>query len=202
MYTLFSEHIEEIEIERSKFIAISNHVESQEEIKDIIKNIKKRFPKAKHYCYGYALDGNYKGSDDGEPKGTAGRPLVELLKNKKLDNVLIVVVRYFGGILLGASRLLRTYVDAGNLVIQSQKRYQISYRDYYEAYVDYSHFENFKNYLSGKNVEIEHIEYRDSRPCLKFYALPSIENEIIEVFHNRIVLKKIKEHVISYEEEK
>ena len=74
----------------------------------------KKLPKAKHVVYAYKVGNASKSCDDQEPKGTAGRPMMELLMKRNLDNIALVVVRYFGGVKLGASRLLRTYVGAAN----------------------------------------------------------------------------------------
>ena len=75
--------------------------------------LKKEHKKARHVCYAYRVGQKSKSNDDGEPKGTAGRPLLELLHKKELNNIALIVVRYFGGTKLGAGRLLRTYVQSG-----------------------------------------------------------------------------------------
>lgn len=99
-----------IEVLSSKFIAVAVPLSSKEEFKSLLEQIKKDYKKAKHYCYAYRTSDGTKSSDDGEPKGVAGRPILELLYKKDLMNVAVVVVRYFGGAKLGASRLLRTYL--------------------------------------------------------------------------------------------
>lgn len=105
------------EVMKSKFYAIFMPLEDCSNFKTIVAGIKKEHKKAKHVVYAYRNGVNSKSCDDQEPKGTAGRPLLELLNKRGLDNCAIIVVRYFGGTLLGASRLLRTYVDAGNAAI-------------------------------------------------------------------------------------
>ena len=107
----------QIEVMKSKFIGIFLPLTNADEFKTILAQIKKENSKAKHVVYAYRNGMKSKSCDDNEPKGTAGRPLLELLMKRNLDNVAIVVVRYFGGTLLGASRLLRTYVQAGNAAI-------------------------------------------------------------------------------------
>lgn len=99
-----------IEVLSSKFIAIAFPLSTKEEFKSLLDQIKKDYKKAKHYCYAFRANNGTKSSDDGEPKGVAGRPILELLYKKDLMNVACVVVRYFGGTKLGASRLLRTYL--------------------------------------------------------------------------------------------
>ena len=105
------------EVMKSKFIAILLPINDENEFKDILKDIRKEHRKARHVVYAYRLGQSYKSNDDGEPKGTAGRPLLELLLKKELNNCALFVVRYFGGTKLGAGRLLRTYVQSGVNVI-------------------------------------------------------------------------------------
>lgn len=107
-----------IEIMKSKFVAIIFPIHSVDEFNEQIKLIRKEHHKAKHVCYAYKIYQFYKSTDDGEPKGTAGRPLLELLLKKDMNNMALIVVRYFGGTKLGASRLLRTYVQAGVEVLK------------------------------------------------------------------------------------
>ena len=105
------------EVMKSKFIAILLPISDENQFKDIVKDIKKEHRKARHVVYAYRLGQSYKSNDDGEPKGTAGRPLLELLLKKDINNCALIVVRYFGGTKLGAGRLLRTYVQSGVNVI-------------------------------------------------------------------------------------
>lgn len=121
MFTVLERNSETIEVMKSKFIAVLLPLDNDEIVKQIIKDFKKEHKKAKHVVYAYRVGNKYKSNDDGEPSGTAGRPLLELLMKKDLNNVLLVVIRYFGGTLLGASRLLRTYVSSGVSVINKAK---------------------------------------------------------------------------------
>ena len=102
-----------VELNKSKFYSFAIPVSDVEEFKKILEAIRKENPKAKHVVYAYRIGVNSKSTDDKEPKGTAGRPLLELLTKKNLVNVALIVVRYFGGSELGASRLLRTYLASG-----------------------------------------------------------------------------------------
>ena len=111
------EYVATIEVMKSKFISYLIPFDSVDAFKTRLEEIRKENRKAKHIVYAYSISGKLKSNDDGEPKGTAGRPLLELLMKKELNNVALVVVRYFGGTKLGASRLLRTYVEAGVQVI-------------------------------------------------------------------------------------
>ena len=108
---------QQIEVMKSKFIAYLLPLNSEEGFKPILANLHKEHKKARHIVYAYRVGMKSKSCDDGEPKGTAGHPLLELLYKKDINNVALLVVRYFGGTKLGAGRLLRTYLQAGIDVI-------------------------------------------------------------------------------------
>ena len=112
-FTITKEATGFVELLKSKFYSFTIPVKDVEEFKIRLEQIRKANPKAKHIVYAYRIGVNSKSTDDKEPKGTAGRPLLELLMKKNLNFVALIVVRYFGGSELGASRLLRTYVASG-----------------------------------------------------------------------------------------
>lgn len=99
----------EIIVKKSRFISYYYEIDELDEIKEILSDLKSEHKKAKHIVYAYKFENTAGKSDDKEPKGTAGLPLYNLLETKNLNNRLIVVVRYFGGTLLGAGLLQRTY---------------------------------------------------------------------------------------------
>lgn len=109
MYTIKNDSIKEIIIKNSKFITLLYKVYSLEDIKNTLVNVKTLFPNATHYCYAYILNNEKKSSDDGEPSGTAGTPILNILESNNLNYILAVVIRYFGGIKLGSSGLIRAY---------------------------------------------------------------------------------------------
>ncbi len=105
----------------SKFLAYAFPLKSVEDFKEKLNELKKLHPKANHHCFAYriGMDGdNFRSSDDREPSGTAGRPILGQIDAKNLTNTLIIVVRYFGGILLGIPRLTTAYKTAASLVLQ------------------------------------------------------------------------------------
>ena len=116
-YTVKENYQQQIEVMKSKFIAYLLPLNSEEEFKITLANLRKEHKKARHIVYAYRVGMKSKSCDDGEPKGTAGHPLLELLYKKDINNVALLVVRYFGGTKLGAGRLLRTYLQAGIDVI-------------------------------------------------------------------------------------
>ena len=120
-FTVKDKNVKQIEVMKSKFIAYLFPLNSEEEFKTILSDLRKEHKKARHIVYAYRYNVKSKSCDDGEPKGTAGHPLLELLYKKDINNVALLVVRYFGGTKLGAGRLLRTYLQAGIDVINESE---------------------------------------------------------------------------------
>lgn len=124
----------------SKFIAYAYPIHSEEEVKEIIQVLKKEHYSARHHCYAYRLGPkgeNYRANDDGEPSGTAGRPILGQLLSHELTNILVVVVRYFGGTLLGVSGLINAYKNATSDVIQNSEIVEHIVENSYELEFEY-----------------------------------------------------------------
>ena len=151
--------------DRSSFIGIALHVTSKELVEQYLKEIRKQYPKAKHYCYAYIIGNEKKCSDDGEPAKTAGRPLMEVLEKKEMDEILLVVVRYFGGVLLGASRLLSTYIESGVAALNDVVTYRMVEKYVYHVEMSYNDFDHLK-YLSKRlSFHLENIVYETKISC-------------------------------------
>ena len=131
----------QIEIDKSIFIGILFPLDDPSNIKDLIEEAKMMFPKANHYCsaslYGEGLE-HATSSDDGEPQRTAGIPILEVLKHNNITNVLCVVVRYFGGIKLGAGGLIRAYAKATSEVLKTATFYEKKEMEGYKITFDYA----------------------------------------------------------------
>ena len=112
MKTIREEKTKMLENMKSKFHATAFPVNDVETFKKRLEQVRKDNPKARHVIYAYRIGVNSKSCDDKEPKGTAGRPILELLMKKELSNLAVIVVRYYGGVQLGAGRLLRTYLNS------------------------------------------------------------------------------------------
>ena len=112
MYTINKDTINEIIIKNSRFICVLYKVNSIEEINNYLDNIRNIYKDATHYCSAYICDNYKKSSDDGEPGGTAGIPMLQVLEKNNLNYILCIVIRYFGGIKLGASGLVRAYTKS------------------------------------------------------------------------------------------
>ncbi|AUH50545.1 hypothetical protein CXB49_06865 [Chromobacterium sp. ATCC 53434] len=117
MFQLQARTVAEVEIRKSRFIAVLLPVESREQALRELAAIRQRWPDARHYCAVLLCDGDSMLDDDGEPSGTAAKPMYNVLRHKDIVNVLAVVVRYFGGIKLGAGGLVRAYTQAVNAAL-------------------------------------------------------------------------------------
>lgn len=165
-YTIDSYATAEIIEKKSRFIANAYNVESKEEAEEKIKQIKKKYYDAKHNCFAFSIieENNVilKSSDDAEPSGTAGEPILNVIKKNNLKNILIVVTRYFGGILLGTGGLTRAYSNAASSVIE--KCNIIKEEKGLEAIIelDYSENDKFKYYCEKNNIRITNIEYNEN----------------------------------------
>ena len=113
--------INEIEINKSRFITYLYKVKSKDEVLEHLNNLKKEYKDATHICYAYILDNLIKFDDDNEPQGTAGLPILEVLKKNNLNHVVCFVIRYFGGIKLGSGGLIRAYSNSTSLCLKKTK---------------------------------------------------------------------------------
>lgn len=114
--TILGEYTAEYVVERSRFIAVAKGVTSVDEATAFVAERSKKFYDATHNCFAYSVGGAKKYSDDGEPSGTAGKPILNVIEQKNFENVVIVVTRYFGGVKLGAGGLVRAYSNAAAAV--------------------------------------------------------------------------------------
>ena len=107
-----------LEIKKSKFIGLYYEVEKLEDVEEILETLKKEHKKARHMPYAYKINSQIKKSDDKEPSGTAGMPILNIIEKNNLNNILLIVIRYFGGIKLGAGGLIRAYSNTAKETIK------------------------------------------------------------------------------------
>ncbi len=139
--TITQEGVAEFKDRGSKFLAYAFPLSDAKELKSIVQKLKKEHPKAAHFCFGYKLgtDGNvFRSSDDGEPAGSAGKPILGQLDSKEVTDTLVIVVRYFGGSLLGVPGLINAYKTATSLVLQVVPIVQKPVLRYYNIQFDYT----------------------------------------------------------------
>lgn len=179
----------EIIINKSRFITTLIKINNIDEIKSTLENIQKTYKDATHYCYAYIINSKEKCSDNGEPSGTAGLPILNVLKQNNLTNILCIVIRYFGGIKLGAGGLIRAYSTSTSEALNKTKI--VNLINGYNLTIEFP-YENLKqiNYLL-KNIDIKkdyqtNITYNFNIEENKF---KQIENELTKLCH--IKTKKI-----------
>ena len=139
----------------SRFIAYASPVSSIEEIKPILVEYRKKFYNAKHHSYAYLLGFErsvWRVSDDGEPSGTAGKPILGQMNSFGLTNIIIVVVRYFGGTLLGTSGLINAYKTAAYDALNNSEIIECTVKDYYKIEFGYSSMNSVMKILKDENI--------------------------------------------------
>lgn len=146
----------------SKFIAYAYPVSSEDEVKSYLQDLKKEHYSARHHCYAYRIGNEgeqYRANDDGEPSGTAGRPILGQLLSKELSNVLVIVVRYFGGTLLGVSGLINAYKNATINVLENSDIIEKIIEKKYLLEFDYPIQNYITRLIKEYNLEIKKATY-------------------------------------------
>ncbi|MBE6152956.1 MAG: YigZ family protein [Firmicutes bacterium] len=176
--------VNEYIINKSRFICLLYKIYNVDDINNIINDVKKEYKGATHYCYSYIVDNKEKCSDDGEPGGTAGLPILNVLKKNNLTNILCIVVRYFGGIKLGAGGLVRAYSTS---VTEALKLVCIN------EYVKFETIEVITNYENIKDLEylLKDYEILDKTFSENIHFIVKIPVDKIESITNHLKQKYI-----------
>ncbi len=170
----------EIEEKKSRFIASVFRVNSEEEALEKLKIIKKKYRDAKHHVFAFRIaNEKERFSDDGEPSGTAGVPILDILRGEKLENVLVIVTRYFGGILLGTGGLVRAYGEATKEALKNVHKVQMKLCTEYEISMEYSYLDKLNYYLKSKSIKVKKIEYHE-KICMNIIVEKSLEEEVLK----------------------
>ena len=139
----------------SKFFAYAFPAYDQEDIRKAMEQVKKEHMKARHHCYAWRLGtdmNNFRSNDDGEPSGTAGKPILGQIDKLELSNVFVVVVRYFGGTLLGTSGLINAYRNSAAIALENADKFSRLVEDVYTIHFDYSIMSNVMNALKKLDI--------------------------------------------------
>ncbi len=160
--TVLCEAADEIEEKKSRFIATVKPIKTEEEAIEFINSLKSKYWNARHNVYAYSLGGNtiiQRYSDDGEPSGTAGMPIIEVIKRMGVENLVVVVTRYFGGILLGASGLIRAYSKSASLGIEAAQIVVKKLCVEIIIITEYTMFGKIRNLIMVNDYPIKDIKY-------------------------------------------
>ncbi|UJL45353.1 YigZ family protein [Virgibacillus sp. NKC19-16] len=184
-FTVKQEGSDQLTIQKSRFIGYVRRVESEEAAQDFIQEIKKKHHDATHNCSAYIIgehDQIQKANDDGEPSGTAGVPILEVLKKQGLKDTAIVVTRYFGGIKLGAGGLIRAYGSTTSQAIQNTGIVKRQRMQGFSITVDYSLLGKLENVLRNSDHILESINYMENVEFIVY-----VKNGEEDGFHEWIV---------------
>lgn len=187
MLTIKENSIYQYEIKKSKFITLLYKINSIDEVNKLLEETKKKYFNATHYCYAYKIKNIQKFSDDGEPSGTAGLPIMEVLNKKDLDYILCIVVRYFGGIKLGAGGLVRAYSKAireaidNNTIIKLVEGYLVQIETDYDNQKQYDYL--FTDKIIKKEFNEKIIYYLE----LKKEDMTLIKNINYKILEERMI---------------
>ncbi|RSJ72948.1 YigZ family protein [Streptococcus cristatus] len=180
------------EIKKSRFICHAKRVYSEEEARDFIAAIKKEHYKATHNCSAFIIGEKSeikRTSDDGEPSGTAGVPMLGVMENHQVTNVCFVVTRYFGGIKLGAGGLIRAYAGSVALAIKEIGLIEIKEQAGLRLKMSYSQYQNFDNFLKAEDLIEFDTEFTDlvaTTIYIDKQEKEPLEQKLIEFFNGKI----------------
>ena len=182
------------EIKKSRFICHAKRVYSEEEARDFITAIKKEHYKATHNCSAFIIGERSeikRTSDDGEPSGTAGVPMLGILENHNLTNVCVVVTRYFGGIKLGAGGLIRAYAGSVALAVKEIGIIEIKEQAGIQIQMTYAQYQEYGNFLKEHNLMELETNFTDQVETMIFVDKENkehIKSEIIEFYNGKVGL--------------
>ena len=155
MKTISTGEFTELIINKSKFISKAFNINSKKEIELILKELKQKYYDATHICYAYSFYENHvlfeKFSDDNEPNSTAGKPILNVIKKQEINNILVAVVRYFGGVKLGAGGLVRAYTKSAVMALQNAEIEELEIYKKFKVKINYENINTIYN-LSNKNL--------------------------------------------------
>jgi uncharacterized YigZ family protein len=181
----------------SKFLAYAYPVSSEEKIKEHLAELRKLHPSARHHCYAFRLGAAkqaFRANDDGEPSNTAGKPILGQIQSKDLTNILIVVVRYFGGTLLGVSGLINAYKLAALDSIQNASIIEKTVDEVYELKFDYLQMNDVMRIIKDEHLQIVHQNFELTGE-LSFSVRKSNSTKVYDMFSkiSNLEIKFIKE---------
>jgi uncharacterized YigZ family protein len=194
-FTIETNAVAEFKDRGSKFLAYSFPLKNVNDFKSHLQLLKKEHPKAVHHCFAYriGIDGNnFRVSDDGEPSGTAGKPILGQIDSKNLTDILVIVVRYFGGTLLGVPGLINAYKTAASLVLQCTPVIQKAVEINYELHFNYTEMNEVMRIIKQFNCTVYENEMQLF--CKIKTGIPRNQvNEVVSALKN---IKNIELHLI------
>ena len=154
----------EVIIKKSRFLGLAAAVSTEDEARDLVGSIRKKYYDARHVCYAYSIgedNPRLKFSDDGEPGGTAGKPILAVISNSGIHNIVIIVTRYFGGVLLGTGGLVRAYTEAAAEAVKNAGVKEVCLNRIYDIIIEYGDFDKIKYLLDGTEGAGYTVDYTE-----------------------------------------
>ncbi|HFI0594825.1 TPA: YigZ family protein [Streptococcus suis] len=201
--TIKEDGLVEEEIKKSRFICFMKRVTSEEEARDFINKIKKEHYKANHNCSAFILGESMeikRSSDDGEPSGTAGVPMLTVLENHELTNVVAVVTRYFGGIKLGAGGLIRAYAGAVANAVKNVGIVEVKEQEGISIIMSYAQYQEFANWRAEQGLEEFDTQFTTEVSSMVFVDKDFLEQtlaSLTEFYHGKITAKKTNSRIVE-----
>nr|WP_257611780.1 YigZ family protein [Oenococcus oeni] len=201
MITVKQNSTKELIIKKSRFIADIYPLKEEQEAKKIIENVRKKNPNANHIVFAYTVGLNreiQRMSDNGEPVGTAGKPVLDAITKNNLINVLITVTRYFGGIKLGAGGLIRAYSQSASQTIENAQLATLVNYDRLQLIFDYSLIDKLKYFIEKQKAVVMETNYQTKVQAVILVETSDSKNfqkRLIDLFSGRIIVKKINEEL-------
>lgn len=202
-YTISQDGQNQIEIKKSKFICHLFRIDNEEQAREYINQIKKEHYKANHNCSAYLLGENFeiqRSSDDGEPSGTAGVPILEVLKKNELQNTLAVVTRYFGGIKLGAGGLIRAYSTSVSEALDKIGIVEGKLQQILAITIRYPQLGKLQNYLENEQITIQEINYLENitvKVAIDITEIDIFIANIIDLFNSQVTITHLEKAYVE-----
>ena len=194
-----SEYIEK----KSRFIGVAVPVQTEQQALSFLQEVKKQYPDARHHVYAYMLrqDNKQRYSDDGEPQGTAGLPVLEILKNQNLTDCAIVVTRYFGGTLLGTGGLVRAYSTAAKEAVEASQIVTASRAALCSVQCDYRQYSLVQSVLLSHSAVLTQTDFLDTVQ-MRFYIqtqkLKALKDQLTEATAGTVTISQEKEEFMFF----
>lgn len=200
--TVSGESVGEYSEKRSRFIATLRHTETEEQAAAFLAEMRSKYWDARHNCYAYSMSGGAlkRFSDDGEPHGTAGKPILDIIDGSGLTDITVVVTRYFGGVLLGTGGLVRAYSAAAREAVANANRVKMTPCTVYKASCGYSELERLTKLIGDCGGSLENTVYTENVE-LEFYLENSACEDFLlklkETFAARITAEEITQKMLG-----
>ncbi|MFZ5974599.1 MAG: YigZ family protein [Bacillota bacterium] len=146
-------------VQKSRFLGVCVRVEDEAQAAEVIEAQRKKYHDARHHCYAFVTGQTRRSSDDGEPSGTAGMPILEVLLKNGVNNALIVVTRYFGGVLLGTGGLVRAYSAAAAQALEDARPVTMHEAVFYRIELDYARYSRLQGFVKSVDAQVLHEDF-------------------------------------------